>query len=107
MIGEGAFDEACNRNTQFLQATSVGPFPKEMHKAWDVMRDEAADNYGFRDGFEEEEAAVRMGPLAAPTPAALKNKGAAKRMKSSRVEALVTEYREPRREEGDGHQQQM
>jgi hypothetical protein len=104
VIGEGAFDEAGNKNTQFLQATSVGPFPKEMQKAWDVMRDEAADNYGSRDGFEEEEAAVRMGPLAAPTPAAVRNRGAAERMKSSRVHALVTEHREPRREEGDGQQ---
>ena len=80
-----------------MQATSVGSFPKEMQKAWDVMRDEAADNYGFRDGFEEEEAALRMEPLATPTPAAIKNKGVAERMKSSRVEALVTKHKEPRR----------
>jgi hypothetical protein len=73
-----------------------------MQKAWDVMRDEATDAYNLRDGFEEEEATMRMGPLAAPTPAVVKNIGAAERMKSSRVEALVTEHREPRREEGDG-----
>ena len=80
----------------------MGPFPKKMQKAWGVMPDEAADKYDFRDGFEEEEDALRMGPLAAPTPAEVRNRGAAERMKSSRVEALVTEHMEPRREEGDG-----
>jgi len=77
VIEKGAFDEAGNMNTQFLQATSEGPFPKEMQKAWDVMRDEAANNYGLRYGYEEEEAAVRIGPLAAPTPATVRNIGAA------------------------------
>jgi hypothetical protein len=44
------------------------------------MRDEAADNYGLRDGFEEEEVVVRMGPLEAPNPAAVRNRGATERM---------------------------
>ncbi len=51
VIGEGAFNETGHRNTQFLRATTIGPYPGEMQKAWDTLRDEAADNYGFREGF--------------------------------------------------------
>ncbi len=50
VIGKGAFDETCHRNTQFLAATGIGPYPKEMQKAWDTMRDEAMSNYGFEEG---------------------------------------------------------
>ncbi len=51
VIGEGAFYETGHMTTQFLRATSVEPYPREMQKAWDVLRGEAADNYGFRKGF--------------------------------------------------------
>ena len=47
VIGEGAYDEAGHMNTQFLEATGIGRYPKEMQKAWDELRDEAVDNYGF------------------------------------------------------------
>jgi hypothetical protein len=62
-----------------------------MQKAWDELRDEAADNYGFQEGFQEEEAREKMGPLAEPTPATIRNRGAATRMKMKRVEAFVAE----------------
>ncbi len=38
MIGEGAYDEGGHRNTQFLEATRIGPYPREMQKAWDQER---------------------------------------------------------------------
>ena len=56
VIGEGAYDEAGHRNTKFLEATGIGPYPMEMQKAWDELREEAADNYGFQEGLSEEEA---------------------------------------------------
>jgi len=51
VIGEGAYDEDGRKNSMFLEATRVGPYPREMQKAWDALRDEAADNYGFQEGF--------------------------------------------------------
>ena len=79
MIGEGAYDEDGHRNTHFLEATGIIPYPKEMQKAWDELRDEAGDNYGFHEGFQEEEAREKMGTLAEPTPAMIRNRGAPER----------------------------
>jgi hypothetical protein len=56
-----------------------------------VLRDEATDNCGFQEGFQEDEARERMGPLAEPTPVVVRNIGAAKRKKARRVEAFVAE----------------
>ena len=89
MIGERAYDENGHRNTQFLKATGIGPYPREMQMAWDVLRDEAGNNYGFHEGFQEEEAREKMGPLAELTPAVIRNRGAAERKKTRRVEAVV------------------
>ena len=94
IIGEGAYDEDGRRNSQFLEATWVRRYPREMLKVWDVLRDEAADNYCFQEGFQEDEARERMRPLAEPTPAMVKNRGAAKGKKARRVEAFVAERRE-------------
>ena len=41
IIGEGAYDTEGHRNTKFLEATGVGPFPREMQQAWTKMRQEA------------------------------------------------------------------
>ena len=60
-----------------------------MQAAWDVMRDEAAANYGMEEGWQEEEARDKMGPLADRTPAGVRNRGAAERKKARRVEAVV------------------
>ena len=116
VIGEGAFDEAGRMNTRFMEATTIGPYPREMHKAWDTLMDEAAVNYGFREGFQEDEARERMGPLAEPTPAMVRNKGATKRKRARRGEAFdaerdgttmeATREEETRREERDTQQQQ-
>ena len=56
VMGEGAFDEDGHRSTQFLRATKVGPYQGEMQKAWEKLRDEAAANFGFQEGFREGEA---------------------------------------------------
>jgi hypothetical protein len=69
VVGGGAFDEEGHRNSQFLRSTTVGPYPWEMQASWDVLRDEAAANYGMEEGWREEEARERMGPLADQTPA--------------------------------------
>ena len=69
MVGEGAFDEEGHKNSQFLGSTTVGPYPDEIQAAWDVMRDEAAANYGMEEGWREEDARDRMGPLADRSPA--------------------------------------
>ena len=85
-----------------------------MQEAWDELRDEVADNFGFQEGFQEEEAREEIGPLEELTPAMIRNRGAAKRKKTKRVEALVAgrsktaagEAREKgtRMEEGDAQQ---
>jgi hypothetical protein len=87
-IGEGAYDEGGHRNTQFLGASGIGPYPREMQRAWDVLRDETGENYGFQEEFQEEEARERMGPMAEPTPTVIRNRGAADRKKTGRVEAV-------------------
>ena len=66
VIGEGSYDEAGHKNTQFLGTTEIGPYPKEMQKAWDEPRDGAADNYGFQEGFNEEEAKEKWGRSRSP-----------------------------------------
>jgi len=116
VIGEGAYDEDGHKNSQFLEATGIRPYPWEMQRAWGVLRDEAGDNYGFKGGFQEEEAREKMGPLAEPTPAVIRNRGAAERKKTRRMEAVVAGRSETaaggageedaRREEGDVHQHQ-
>ena len=63
-VGEGAFDEDGHKNSQFLKAKTIGPYSGEMQKAWERLRSEAATNYGFQEGFGEDEAKERMGPLA-------------------------------------------
>ncbi len=106
VIGEGAFDETGHRNTQFLRATTVGPYPREMRKAWEALREEAADDYGFKQGLEEEEdeARLRIGPLSEPTLAVVRNRGAAERKHAKRLETHTRERGEKavgaRREEG-------
>jgi hypothetical protein len=62
-----------------------------MQTTWDFQRNEAAANYGLSEGFREEEARERMGPLAEHTPARVRNKGATKMKKARRVEAFVAE----------------
>ncbi len=38
VIGEGAYNAEGQRNTRFLEATGIGPFPREMQQAWTKMR---------------------------------------------------------------------
>jgi hypothetical protein len=84
-IGEGAYDSEGHRNERFLLATDVGPYPEECMKAWTVAREEAMENLGMRDD-PEQEGWEKMGPLADPTPANAKNRGAADRKSRRREE---------------------
>ena len=52
-------------------------------EAWTAARDEAMKNLGLRDD-PEQEGWEKMGPLADPTPANAKNRGAADRKKRRR-----------------------
>jgi len=76
VIGEGAYDSEGHMNAQFLNATNVGPYPDECTRAWKAARDEALHNLGLRDD-PDQEGWEKMGPLADPTPANAKNRGAA------------------------------
>ncbi len=93
-IGEGAFDEAGHRNARFLEATEVGPYPREMQRAWSTMREEARNNYGISEADQEDEANKRMGPLVEPTPAGVRNRGAAERKKTYNREPQPQEERQ-------------
>ena len=70
-----------------MGSTAVGPYPGEMQAAWDALRDEAAANYGMEEGWREETARDRLGPLAERTPAGVRNRGAAERKKARREDA--------------------
>jgi hypothetical protein len=98
IIGEGAYDAEGHRNTQFLEATEIGPFPKEMQQAWTRTRQEAAENYGIVDGDGQDEW-NKMGPMVEPTPATVKNRGSAERKPRRRVEASTTSPRNQRKTE--------
>jgi len=93
--GEGAYGAEGHKNTQFLESTEVGPFPREMRQAWTRTREEAAENYGIGEGDGPDEWS-KMGPMADPSPATVKNKEAAERKKQRRVEAFMTTPRPQR-----------
>ncbi len=103
-------------NAQFLAATRIGLDPRGMQRAWDELRGEATDNYGFRAGIHDEEAREKLGSLAEPTPATIRNIGAVERKEPRGVQAFVEERSntatEDTREEGkrgdsgDTHQQE-
>ena len=91
VVGAGAYDEEGHRNSKFLESTEVGPYPSEMQAAWDVLRNDAAANYGLEEGWREEERRERMGPLAEQTPAGVRNRGASERKRARTMEAFDTE----------------
>ncbi len=47
IIGEGAYGMEGHMNTAFLEATGVGPYPKEMQHAWSRIGNDAIANYGI------------------------------------------------------------
>ena len=53
-IGEGAYDNEGHKNTQFLNATDVGPYPGECLRAWKATREEAFHNLGMRDDPDQD-----------------------------------------------------
>ena len=88
IIGEGAYDAEGHMNTHFLEATEVGPCSRDMQQAWARTRQEVAENYGIVDGDGQDEWS-RLGPMAEPTPATVRNRGAAARKTNRRVEAFA------------------
>ncbi len=62
VVGEGAFDEEGHMNFKFLGSTTVGPYPGEMQAAWDVLRNEAATNYGMLRVGETKKRGIEWGP---------------------------------------------
>jgi hypothetical protein len=90
VIGEGAYDADGHRNTMFLEATEVGPYPESMQRAWTTLREEATINYGI-EGEEGSEDWARMGPLAETTPATVRNRGATERRGRRRAHEETTE----------------
>jgi hypothetical protein len=114
VIGEGAYDEGGHRNTKFLEATGVGPYPGEMQRARDELRNEAAVNYGLEEDAQSEEARDKLGALAEPTPSTVRNRGAAERKKIGGVQAFMGARpntardgaREEGRRRGEGEEQQ-
>jgi hypothetical protein len=95
VVGEGAYDADGHMNTMFLESTEVGPFPREMRQAWTMAREEAARNYGITKCDGQEEWNI-LGSLADPSPATVRNRGAAERKRSGRVEAVM-DQRQPER----------
>jgi hypothetical protein len=62
IIGEGAYDKEGHKNTAFMEARRVEPYPYEMQQAWTTIRTEAIANYGL-EGEEGTEQWDRLGPL--------------------------------------------
>jgi hypothetical protein len=75
IIGAGAYGSDGHRNKQFLKATEVGPYPMGIPNSWTKTREEATNNYGIEGSAEWD----KLGPLAEPTPASARNKGAVER----------------------------
>jgi hypothetical protein len=82
-IGDGAYDQEGHRNAGFLQATTVGPYPKAMQYAWQFARLDSAHICGLTLESPSEEWG-RLGPVAAETPADVRNRGVMERKKRGR-----------------------
>ena len=78
VIGEGAYDQEGHRNARFLQATTVGPFPKALQFAWQFTRLDCAHNRGVNLESAAEDWG-RLGPLATDTLTDFRNREAAER----------------------------
>ncbi len=61
IIGKGAYDAEGHINTKFLEAQGIGPYPREMRRAWIVIREDAIANYGI-EGEEGTNDWNRLGP---------------------------------------------
>jgi hypothetical protein len=88
-IGDGAYDQEGHMNAGFLQATAAGPYPKAMHHAWQFARLDCAHNCGLTLESPAEEWG-RLGPLAAETPANVRNRGAMERKQRGRMAMEAT-----------------
>jgi len=96
IIGEGAYDAEGHKNTLFLEATEIGPFPRaEMQQTWARTREEVAENYDLGEGDVQNEWS-KMGPMADPTPATVRNIGAVERKQQIRLEAFMATPRSHR-----------
>ena len=74
VIGEGAYDVGGHKNARFIQTNNVGTYPTSMQFAWQLVILDAAYNRGLAVDSNVEEWG-KLGPLAAETPADVRNKG--------------------------------
>jgi hypothetical protein len=69
-----------------------------MQQAWTRTRHEVAKNYTIGEGDGQDEWS-RLGPMVDPTPATVRNRGAAERKTKRRVEAFTATPRTQRQTE--------
>jgi hypothetical protein len=62
MIGKGAYDKTDHINEKFLEATTIGPYPRECQEAWDEMREEEIANYNLAHESDRDKWERRLGP---------------------------------------------
>ena len=74
-IGEGTYQHARHRNTRFLYAQNIGPYPEAAGTTWAYLRSDVALSYGLNLTSTLEEWG-QLGALAQPTMADAKNRGA-------------------------------
>ncbi len=60
------YDDEGHKNTEFLDAKGIGPYPRELRRAWTMIREEAIANYGI-EGEEGSDEWNTLGPLAEST----------------------------------------
>ncbi len=106
IIGEGAYDADGHRNTQFLVATEVGPYPESMKRAWTRIRQEASINYGI-EGKKGLDDWHKMGPLAETTLATVRNRGAAERKGRAEPHPTTTDVRRGSDDNRENRDRQM
>jgi len=75
VIGEGAYYVEGHMNARFLKANNAGTYPMSIQFAWQMASLDATFNCGLTVDSSVEEWG-KLGPLAAKTPANVRNRGA-------------------------------
>ena len=88
-IGDRAYDQGGHRNTGFLKANAVGPYPKAMQIARQYIRLDSVHNWGLTLESPTKDR-ERLGPLATETPADERNRGAMERKRKERTATEAT-----------------
>ena len=77
------YDQEGHMNSGCLQATDMGPYPREVQYAWRHASLDATHNLGLNLLSSPDEWG-KLGPLANETPAEVRNRGAAERKRPKR-----------------------